>query len=89
MIGDRAFCDCINLYRITIPCNVDYIGWAAFENCYQLDNIYFESDVNATWKMSERYWDDYNGYSVSVDDPSTNATYFTSTYCYYYWYKSW
>lgn len=38
-IGDRAFCECENLIRISIPESVTVIGYCSFANCTKLESI--------------------------------------------------
>ena len=45
-IGDKAFCDCINLNSIFIPDSVEYIGHFAFNNCSSLVNVYIPKSVH-------------------------------------------
>ncbi len=87
-IGERAFCDCDALESVTIPDSVTSIGNDAFTYCDSLTSITF-SDTS-TWYLtsSSSDWErKTGGTEVDVTDASTNATYFKSTYNYYYWYK--
>ena len=87
-IGDYAFCGCSSLTSVTIPNSVTSIGWYAFENCSSLTSITF-SDTS-TWYRTTSFtaWQNKSGGTeTSVTNVSQNATYFTSTYDDYYWYK--
>ena len=83
-IYSYAFDGCSEVISITIPENVTGIGRWAFHDCKSLTTIVFED--TSTWYC---VWNDstYGGTSVSVNDASTNATYFKSTYVNEYWYK--
>ncbi len=87
-IGHKAFNGCSSLTSITIPNKVSSIEPSAFHNCSSLTSIIFED--TSTWyrTTSITAWDSKTGgTSTNVDTPSTNATYFASTYYDYYWYK--
>ena len=43
-IGTSMFSDCIYLRTATFPASVEFIEYAAFENCYQLTDVYFLGD---------------------------------------------
>ena len=81
-IGGTVFYGCSSLTSITIPFSVTSIGWAAFIDCNSLTSVTFENtrgwyrttDSSAT-----------SGTSVTVTDPTQNATYLKSTYTSYYW----
>ena len=83
-IGERAFYVCDSLTSITIPDGVKNIGEYAFDGCSNLTSVTF-GDPN-DWQGS------HNGEVVGISgydlsDPSTAASYLTSTYCRYYWKK--
>ena len=44
-IGDKAFCDCINLNSVTIPDSVTSIGYRSFSDCYNLSGVVIPSSV--------------------------------------------
>ncbi len=83
-IGSATFADCRNLTSVTIGNSATKIGMRAFQNCSGLTSITFKD--TSTWYFTSDL--DYTGgSSISVINPSDNATYFSSTYCDYYWYK--
>ena len=83
-IGDYAFYDCSSLTSITIPGSVTSIGGSAFCGCDGLNSISFNG--TGTWyRTTNSYYT--NGTVTDVTNPSDNATYFTDTYDYFYWYK--
>ncbi len=89
-IGEDAFYNCISLTSITIPNSVASIGRYSFAYCTSLTSIIFED--TSTWYVTEsstNWQRKTGGTEKSLATPSTNATYFTSTYLYYdyYWYK--
>ena len=87
-IGSSAFAWCTSLTSIEIPNSVTSIGFYAFYGCDSLTSITF-SDTS-TWYRTGYYYDWNNktgGNETDVTNSSTNATYFKSTYVYYYWYK--
>jgi hypothetical protein len=86
-IDNYAFYNCDILKSITIPDSVISIGKYAFD-IFNLKSITFE-DVT-TWYITtnETDWENKTGGTqTTVTNTSTNATYFTSTYAGYYWYK--
>ena len=87
-IGEYAFANCRNLKSITIPDSVTTIGSYAFFNCTSLTSIIFEDTT--TWYRTANYtnWKNKTGGTrTTVTNSSTNATYLTSTYYGYCWYK--
>ncbi len=85
IIYDDAFNSCKNLVSIDIPNNIVCIGDYAFYYCDSLTSITFE-DPNG-WYVTDTE-NTTNGTDVALTDASQNATYLTSTYCEYYWYKN-
>ena len=84
-IGDYAFNGCSGLTSITIGDSVTSIGSYAFENCSGLSRVIFEKP-NGWWRTFNSAAT--NGTSIpssELADPSTAATYLTSTYAGYYW----
>ena len=90
LIGSNSFYNCENLTEITIPVSVVKIGQYAFGNCKNLINLKFE-DTSTWYKVNNSTnWEQMSeGTSVSVEDSTQNATWFTKTSKYqnYYWYK--
>lgn len=87
-IGEWAFQSSEHVTSITIPDSVTSIGIWAFSGCYSLTSVTFE-DPNG-WRRSTSSTAT-SGTSISrtyLSNPSTAATYLTSTYCSYYWKKS-
>lgn len=78
-IEDRAFTDCINLYKLVLPESLSYIndGWNnydryyTFEGCYKLKEIVNKSSLSI-YKNSTNYG--YIGYyAISVVDSEANS----------------
>ena len=87
-IGGWAFAHCSSLTSVTIGNGVTMIDTRAFYSCSSLTRITFED--TSTWYRTDSYLnclDKTGGTSTSVTSPSSNVTYFTSTYKDYYWYK--
>ena len=87
-IGEDAFRDCSKLTSIVIPNSVTSIGEDAFRGCSKLTSVTFND--TSTWysTTSSSNWENKTGGTeTDVTNPSTNATYFKSTYFSYYWYK--
>ena len=83
-IGKYAFEDCDSLTSVYIGDSVTTIGYQAFYDCSSLTSITFKD--TSTWYLTTD--SSYTGGTeTSVTDASNNATYFTSTYYNYYWYK--
>ena len=85
-IGDSAFRGCRGLRSITIPDSVTSIGLWAFSGCSGLIGVTF-ANTNG-WLVREITgggirWTSIS--SVDLSDPSTAATYLTSTYDGNYW----
>ena len=81
-IGDFAFHGCSGLTSITLPAGLTSIGSQAFYDCDNLTSVTFKNTEG--WQVS-RSSDMSGAISVDVSVPSTNATYFKSTYRDYYW----
>ena len=87
-IASSAFRDCRLLTTVTIPSSVTSIGWYAFWNCSSLTSVTF-ADTD-TWYVTTSAEDAANfagGTQKGVTNASSNATYLTSTYKNYHWYK--
>ena len=74
-IGEGAFCNCLNLVSVTIPRNVTYIGFHAFDmNMDQLGaslfKVIFENPTG--WKYY-RNGTTTNGTAVVLTDSQANA----------------
>ncbi len=82
-IGMGAFRGCSSLERIEIPDSVNTINSAAFFNCSSLVEVVF-TDATTTWEGDNLT----SKTEISVTDALANATYLTSTYVSYYWYKN-
>ena len=83
-IASEAFYYCTKLTSITIPNSVTSIGSYAFRGCTGLTRIAFTD--TSTWYCTTK--SSYTGGTeTNVTNASTNATYFTSEYYNYFWYK--
>ena len=87
-IGDRAFSGCSSLTEITIPASVTGIGWAAFSRCSDLTSVTFENTEGWRYAMYSTALNQTKIASSDLVNPATAATYLTSTYCDYGWYRS-
>ena len=86
-IRKNAFRYCKSLTNIVIPKSVESIDKDAFNEC-ELKSVLFEDTT--TWYYTSNYenWiNKANGTEIDVNNAVANATYFKSTYDYYYWYK--
>lgn len=81
-IGSYAFFNCSSLTSITIPNSVTNIEYYAFYDCTNLTRIIFEN--TSGWFISDSY-NAESGVEISVNDPSINATNFTTNYYKFYW----
>ena len=77
-IGESAFSGCRSLTSITIPDSVTSIGDWAFYDCRSLTSVTFENPNGWTAEYTSIA-------SSDLADPSTAATYLTSTYYDHYW----
>ena len=87
-IGSEAFDSCDRLTSVVIGDGVTSIGNGAFYDCSNLTSITFKD--TSTWYRTTNGSNLLNktgGTKTSVTYPSTNATYFKSTYYNYFWYK--
>ena len=81
-IGEYAFSNCSNLTSIEIPSSVTSIGSGAFFYCSALETVTFK-DTTTEWTVSNG--DTTN--TITIQSPSTMATYLRSTYYNYTWTK--
>ena len=85
-IGSEAFFSCSSLTSVYIPNSVTRIGSYAFYGCSSLTSLSFGYAYYNTWYRTS-YSSYQYGTSMSLTNSSTNASYFTSNYYSYYWYK--
>ena len=88
-IVDSAFSGRRSLATIIFPSSLRTIGKMAFYDCYYLSSAVF-SDANSTWLCTHLSGRDT--YSISVSNPTLNATYLRSdnlskVSCFYSWSK--
>ncbi|MBQ7788373.1 MAG: leucine-rich repeat protein [Clostridia bacterium] len=83
-IGYEAFSGCDSLTSITIGNSVTSIGYWAFYNCSSLTSVIFENTNG--WYVTTTQGTT-SGTDIGVTNASTAATYLTSTYYDYYWYR--
>ncbi len=81
-IGNDAFLYCRSLTSIAIPSSVTSIGTYAFSGCSSLTTVTFENTRGWYRTTSSTAT---SGTSVTVTNPTQNATYLKSTYRDYYW----
>ena len=84
-IGSYAFSGCDSLTSVTIGNSVTYIGRWAFDNCRNLTDVIFK-DPNG-WYVIDSHDVAEEITRVTLTNTTKNATYLTSTYGRYYWYK--
>ena len=84
-IGHYAFEGASSLTSVTIPTSVTSISSYAFDGCTSLTSVTFKNP-NGWWIGSEA--SDTSGTAIEVTDASKAATYLTSTYTSYYWFRS-
>ncbi len=78
-ISSYAFYNCTGLTTVTIDSSVIKIATYAFYGCSSLDSVELLDSDN--WYCS------VNNEAIDVTDTEQNATWFSSTYPKYYWYK--
>jgi hypothetical protein len=86
-IGEHEFYECSSLPSVTIPALVTSIGKFAFYGCSSLTSVTFSDTDTSPWYYTSLS-DLTGGTEVDVSDVSNNATYLTSTYVRFYWYKN-
>ena len=87
-ISDYAFYTCEFLTSVVIPTSVTSIGRHAFQGCTSLSSLVFKD--TSTWYRTDNLYNWTNttgGTKTTVTSAYTAATYFTSSYTNYYWYK--
>ena len=84
-IGYHSFMSCTSLENITIPSSVTSIGYQAFVGCSSLKNVTFAAPNGWYATQTEGAT---SGKNLTLTNTSTNASYLTSTYTSYYWYKN-
>ncbi len=74
--------------HVTIGDSVTSIGYYAFSGCSGLTSLTF-ADTSTWYRTTDpTNWNNKtDGAATDLSDPATNATYFTSTYDDYHWYK--
>ena len=87
-IGNGTFVNCTELTNVTIGSGVTSIANLAFFGCTKLTSITFE-DTSSWYRTDNRSdWENKSGGTLTdISSATTNATYFTSTYDNFYWYK--
>ncbi len=86
-IGAYAFCGSRNLKSVVLPESVKFIERYAFYDS-GLNRLHING--TSTWyrtKNVDNWQNQTSGGRTDVSNFNTNATYFKSTYCDYYWYK--
>ncbi len=87
-VTEGSFYDCTKLTTVIIGDSVKTIPPYAFEDCTSLTSVIFEDTDGWYVTDDETNWQNkMGGTIIDVTSPSTNATYFKSTYCNFYWYK--
>ena len=88
-LSSYLFSGCSNLSAIKIPAKVSRIEPNVFSGCINLKSVEFEDVANWYYSIFSSDTGIYSSYlnPISVKVPSSNATYFTSTYVDKYWYK--
>ena len=84
-IGSFAFEACSNLTSVTIGSSVTNIGYAAFRGCDNLTSVTFEYTSNWYVTSDSTATSGTSLSSSSLVNPSTAATWLSSTYVNYYW----
>ena len=67
-IDDFAFSGCSELTKILIPCELNYIGLKAFENCINLNKVYYFDSLDSWNKLAE-------GKNILSNSPATIECY--------------
>ncbi len=70
-ISATAFRDCVNMTDLTIPGSVSYIGWVAFYDCENLENVYYTGTLKNWCGIQYPVGD--GSYTVS---PTSNPMYY-------------
>lgn len=88
-IVDSVFSGRRKLATIIFPSSLRTIGKMAFYDCYYLSSVVF-TDANSTWVCT--YLSGGTSYTISVSNPTLNATYlrsdrFGELSCFYSWSK--
>ena len=86
-IGDHAFEDCFNLTSVVIPDSVTSIGYAVFNRCSKLTKVTFCAAYGWWVSSSSSATSGTTLSSADLSNTLTAATYLTSKYCGYYWYR--
>lgn len=81
-IGSRAFNDNENLEEVTFGTGLSLIEQRAFDGCKALTSATFKNTTN--WKIADTK-DGEGSKTISVTDPTTNATNLNDDYKAYYW----
>ena len=84
-IDEFAFFGCSSLTSIAIPDGVTSIGLATFGDCKSLTSVMFENSNGWWYSLNETATSGTGISSSLLSNPSTAATYLTSTYCRFYW----
>lgn len=80
-----AFKDCTTMTSFTIPASVTRLENHVFNGCTSLTSVAFENTTG--WWVGDYSWST-SGTSIDVTNPTTAATYLTSTYLSYHWFRS-
>ncbi len=83
-IGSRAFYGCSEITSIEIPATVKQIGAAAFHKSNSLTKVTFKNTEG--WYCIEEDTTEPE-IAITIADEATAATYLSSKYCFYNWYR--
>ncbi|MBQ7539009.1 MAG: leucine-rich repeat protein [Treponema sp.] len=83
-ISEKVFADCNSLHDVTIGRGVSKISSKVFMNCVSLASLKFNNTSGWYRTTNSSYTE---GSSTDLNDESTNATYFKTSYMNYYWYR--